>query len=466
MKSKILFISLAVVLALSFGLVGCTGDPIIEPPDAIQVGLVRDTDGALSVFECGYGGSAYRYFVDEINSGGGIDMSTYGEPLDIEITLREFDPLDWPTLTDETDKLIDVDEVHFIWGGPGTDCVFTQSLLCNSAAVPLITLEGGASSMINDGDIDGWPYVWVTLSFSNWNQISVLWDIIDAAETEDPKAWVTRIGGPGETHGLEYLEETESVFWAGNVTDDGAHQYWPPMSPAEADVIVENAKTALGTPSDPNYHVACFFTYPWQVFSLMSAVVADGAFNPPAMIFGPGANGEEFGIVYGTNCTGVMSFVVAVPSQSAALADMYAGIADQVELDWADSSLPACTQPVYMTEGEGMLDYWGHPCYIAGLEIWAAAVEDVGHLDAGYAADFNDAMKAYTESSPCPTVLGDTWFTVFGGGYGGGILAHECHPGEIAQWQGDPVVYEVVGGNDPTSALTYPMTDLWEYLTP
>jgi hypothetical protein len=38
--------------------------------------------------------------------------------------------------------------------------------------------------------------------------------------------------------------------------------------------------------------------------------------------------------------------------------------------------------------------------------------------------------------------MGDTYFTMFEPG--GGILAYECHPGEIGQWQNGQI--EIIGG--------------------
>jgi len=59
MKNRILFISLAVVLALSVGLIGCEKE-VPEGPDKVVIGLARDMDEALSFFECGAGGSTPR----------------------------------------------------------------------------------------------------------------------------------------------------------------------------------------------------------------------------------------------------------------------------------------------------------------------------------------------------------------------------------------------------------------------
>jgi hypothetical protein len=459
-KNKILFISLALVLALSIGLVGCETTP--TAPTSVLVGLVRDKDGPLSVFECGYGGSTYRWFAKKVNDDGGIYLSDYDASVDIELIVREFDPMDWVTLGDETTALIEDDEVNVVWGGPGTDCIFTQAPICNLKGVLLITLEGGASSMIWSGDIDNWPYVWATLSFSNWYQIPVLHDILDAQTLpdgdRDPKAWVTRIGGAGETHGLEYLEETITEFGEANVHDDGAHQYWPPMDPGtEAKAIIDRAIVDFGEdPENPNYDIFCAYTYPWQVAMLTIALMSSD-FDPPAILFGPGANGEDYAFGFPPGMVdGILAFVVATNETSTEMADLFSEIAVQIEADWDDTGLP-CDQGD-MTSGLQMIDYWGMPCYAAGLQMWQQAVENAGNLTSGAV---RDALAAF-ETTPATTVLGDTWFHVFGDGYGGGILDYECHPGEIGQWQSG--VYEIVGGNDPTGTFDYPYTGKWLWL--
>lgn len=438
------------ILALSVGLIGC-GEPVPEVPASIKVGLARDLDGPLAVFECGYGGIVYRWFADKVNDDGGIYLSDYDTSVDIELVIRDFDVMTWD-LADVTEALIDTDDVDFVWGGPGTDCIFTQAPICNAAAKVLITLEGGASSMISDGDIDSWPYVWVSLSFSDWYQIPVLHDML-VAEVGTPTAYITEIGGMGATHGIEYRDETIAVFGAGNVTDAGFHSYDLFANPGEADAIILAAEAAYNaTP----YDIFCAYTYPWNVAALTIALMGSN-FNPPAILFGPGGNSNDRPVSFGPYVEGTMSFIVADNYTSTAISDVYTELAAQAEADWDDSGL-SCAQGDLVT-GWDALDYWGQPCYVAALEIWAAAVEDAGNLDS---ADVRDALAAFSSGSPATTVLGNAWFTVFGGGYGGGILAYECHPGEIGQWQSGE--YRTVGGNDPTTAFNYPMTGSWFWL--
>ena len=151
--------------------------------------------------------------------------------------------------------------------------------------------------------------------------------------------------------------------------------------------------------------------------------------------------------------------MVATSETSTAMADLFDEIAVQIEADWDDTALPCApgvAGNVTMDSGLQMIDYWGMPCYAAGLQMWQKAVVAAGNLDS---TDVRDALAALNTS----TVLGaNTWFHVFGGGYGGGILDYACHPGEIGQWQGG--VYKIVGGLDTTGTFDYPYTGKWFWL--
>jgi hypothetical protein len=449
---KVLFITLAAVLALGVGLIGCGGETVPPAgPDSIIVGLARDLDGPLAVFECGYGGVVYRWFADKINDEGGIFLSEYSESVPIELKVRDFDVVTWD-IASVTEALIDSDKADFIWGGPGTDCIFTQAPVCNADATVFIGLEGGASTMINEHQIDNWPYVWPTLSFSNWYQVPVLYDILKAKLGRDPVTYMTYIGELGATHGIEYRDEAIAVFGAENVIDAGFHSYQ--LDEAGAAAIVSAAQTAYETTP---YDLFWCETYPWNVAAVTAAMLATD-FNPPAIVYGPGGNANSYPVYFGPpNAEGVMSFIVADPDTSAAISELYDELAVYVEDAWDDPTL-LCEQAPF-TSGYDGLDYWGQPCYAAGLQMWAKAVENAGDIDS---VAVRDELAKFSQTNPCETVLGDTWFTVFGNGNGGGILAYECHPGEIGQWQDGK--YVIVGGNEPTASLEFPMTDQWGWL--
>jgi hypothetical protein len=478
---KVLFITLAAVLALGLGLIGCGGEEIPPTaPDSILVGLARDINEGMEIFECYHAGPLYRYFVDQVNADGGIYLSEYDESVDIELMVRDFSVATWDVGT-VVQGLID-DGANVIWGGPSTDTIYTIAPVCNANAVNLIGLEGGAAKMVTDHQefLDNWPYVWLTLSFANWYEIPVLKGIMDDQVTgRDPIAYVTYIGGLGAEHGLEYRDETVVQFGAENVLPGGTgveHTFdMGFVDQEQANTIIQNAITALGDPADPNYDIFCAYTYPWNVAALFIAAQNFG-FNPPAMIFGPGSSQGYFSAQWGDALVeGIMSFtmanektVVTVGTPTMTMAQLYNGVAAEIDDEWATYAV--CPQPDYATSGSQMLDYWGQPCFMAGLEMWKAAVEEVGNLDNTL---IRDVLSSYSSDDPADTVFGDTWFEVFNNGLGGGILSYKCHTGEIGQWQsgimetiGYPGVTDEQPNYDITETTRFPMTDQWEWMLP
>ena len=473
---RILFISLAVVLGLSMGLIGCGGEELPpEGPEVIMLGTCRDTDEGMQDFECYHGGPYMRYWVNKVNDEeGGIYLSEYAETVPLELVVREFSVATWDIGT-VVQGLID-DGAAMILGGPSTDTVYTLAPVCNANGVILMSLEGGASMMVweHEDFIDDWPYVWVNLSFANWYEIPVLKGMMDEMVTDrDPIAYVTYIGGPGAEHGLEYKQTTIDEFGAGNVLPAGGIEHAFFMTQEEANTIIQGAIDALGDPNDPNYDIFCGYTYPWNCAALFIAAQTYG-FNPPAMIFGPGTSQGYWEVTWGDLIEGLCSFgtanyetTVKVGTPTMSMADLYDGIGAQIEDDWANYD-PPCSNYYGGTSGTDLLDFWGQPIFEAGLEMWKTAVEEVGDLDN---TAIRDVMASFSESNPCTTVFGDTWYRVFGNGYGGGIVDYMCMTGQIGQWQSG--IFEITGYDginnnlpnyDVTADFMFPMTDKWNWL--
>ena len=470
------------ILALSIGLIGCEGEGEPECPDTIIVGTARDTDEGMGVFECYHGGPAMRWFVNKVNSEGGVHLSEYDTAeedcyVDLELVVREFSVGAWDIGT-VVQGLID-DGADVIFGGPSTDTVYTLAPVCNLNGVILMSFEGGASKMVWESEsyLDNWPYVWINLSFANWYEIPVLKGIMDEAVTGTPKAYVTYIGGLGAEHGLEYLQTTMDEFGEENVLPAGSplpgveHTFdMGFIDQEQANGIIQDAKAALNTTP---YDIFCAYTYPWNVAALFVAAQTYN-FNPPAMIFGPGSSQGYFPLDWGdATIEGIMSFgtandktTVAVGTPTMSMADMYAEIGAQIEDDWLNYAT-VCPNSYNATEGTELLDFWGLPIFAAGMEMWKSAVEEVGDLDN---TAIRNVMASYNSTNPASTVFGDTWYTVFGGGLGGGIVAYECETGQIGQWQSG--IFEILGYSGITSVLpnndatsTYiAMEDDWAWL--
>jgi hypothetical protein len=474
---KILFISLAVVLALSVGLIGCgptDGLPEIpEQPTTLVIGTARDTDEYLSVFEALAAGPVMREFVDYVNNDlGGVHLKEYDTAsgdvyVPLEIDRREINAATWDVGDITADICADIDDgtVHFLWGGPGTDCIFTQAPIANGAKVVLLTFEGGATIISNDPNkLAKWPYVFLSLSYSDWYQLPVLADILEAELGRTPKAYVVHIE---REHGDEYLATAQDNF---NVVGHAEIPYDPSEYGPLVDGVVDTAIAALGDPADPDYDLFCCFAYPDHVMMTTGTAMAKG-FNPPAMIFGPGSNFGFYAYSFPSAAApdpnfvnGIMGFTVTAYAAKPEVTAVFDRIAARIDDDAGDplSGMPGLP-------GILSLDYWGIPPYWAACEMWLAAVEEVGYVDQEL---IRDAMAGF-EDDPADTILGDCWFRMYGTpGEGGGNLEYLCHTGEIGQWQSGGV-FETVGYDGITDELPnymvtadfiYPMTDQWGWL--
>lgn len=449
------------VLALSIGLIGCEGEGEGEGeviPEAIKIGLVRDLSGGLVFYDWAAGGPVYRAFNATVNAAGGIYMSGYNATLPLELKINQYD-LSAADLQLQTESLITDWGAHFIWGGPGTTTVYTQAAVCDAYGVILMTLEGGATDMIADPDkLASWSNTFINLSFSDWYQIPVLWEMLDEQTLPDgdraPKAYVIYINNE---HGQEYNLSTENVFGAGNVSSH-PHAWTATYEDIEDQIIA--AKVALNVSgNNDDYDVFCAYTYD-PILGDVVAAMMDLDFNPPAIMMGPGAETGVYLLTFGDSLEGICGFGVAnrdteiTETTSMSLPDLF----DLCTLHGTGPFPPFAYESV-----------WAYPIIWAGLEMWAQAVEDVGHLDTGYTAQVRSAMVSFNEANPCTTVLGDAWYEVFGDGLGGGVIDYLCMPGQIAQWQSG--VAEIVGPATPpypkydtTAPFNYPMTDQWDWL--
>jgi hypothetical protein len=475
MKKRILFILLAVVLAVSVSLIGCGGGEQEEEeeeeeelpplPSVLVAGTVRDTDEGLAIFEQAAAGPVMREFVEYVNDDlGGVELSAYGAgtKVPLEIDMREMSVATWDlgTLTQEICDEIADGTVHFLWGGPGTDLIYTQAPIANAANVVLLTFEGGATGISNDPNkLAVWPYVFISLSYSDWYQLPVLAKILEGELGRTAKVYVVHIQGE---HGDEYLSTAEDNF-------DVVGHAEIPYDASEYGPLVDGVMdAAIAAQTSTPYDLFCCFAYPDHVMMTTGTAMAKG-FNPPAMIFGPGANFGFYAYSFGdppdpAMIEGVMSFTVAAYAAKPEITAVYDRIAARMDDDAGDPYSGITGLPGILT-----LDYWGIPPYWACLEMWLAAVEEVGYVDQIL---LRDALAGF-EDDPIPTILADeTWFRMYGTpGEGGGNLDYLCHTGEIAQWQSG--VFETIGYDGITADLPnyittadfiFPMTDNWGWL--
>jgi branched-chain amino acid transport system substrate-binding protein len=458
MKKRILFILLAVVLAISVGLIGCAGEQeeeeeeeeIPPAPDSIVVGMSRDVNG---FFELAAFGPTYRAYFAEVNAAGGILLKEYGADYRVPIETVIRDDKDDPAQSaDNIELLIDVDKVDFLFGGCGTSHIFSQAPIANLRGYVLMTACGGATELKTS--LPGMPYVFVNLSFSDWYQLPVLAKILaEAQEADEPGVDATAyIAYIGLQHGVEYNTIAETYFLPAGINIVGSSSHSPTTTDF-SDVILE-AKSL-------DVDIFCAFTYPACVWGITTEAITQD-FNPKAFICGPGANFGLYGDPDTSGLTlaeveGVMSFAIAnYDTNGPGMDEAFDKIAAQIE---DDIGLPPELKGIGI--GQGFLDWWGHPIYWAELQIWQHAVEAVGYVDQD---KLKDELRSYnSEASGVDTILGKTWYTIFGDG--GGILAYECHTGEIGQWING--VFEIIGYEGVTTDLSrYAVTGDYVYPKP
>jgi len=438
-----------------------------EQPTKLVIGTARDTDEGLAIFEMAHAGPVMREFVEQVNLTGGVHLSAYDTAsgdcyVPLEIDRREINVAtgDIGDVTAEICADINNGDVHFLFGGPGTDCIYLQAPIANEAGVVLLTFEGVAASIANDPDkLAQWPYVFITLSYSDWYQLPVLSDTLEAELGRTPKAYVAHMVG---VHGEEYLVVAEDNF---DVLGDVEVPLT--ITQSEANIVIQNAIAAMGNPANPNYDIFCGFGYP-QIVEALTRASIDNNFNPPAMVFGAGANYRYYAHTFGDPpdpalVEGIMGLTAAAYDAKPEITAVYDAIAERMDDDEGD--------PLSGIAGwSGILsqDYWGTICYWAGMEMWLEAVERVGYVDQELLRDALAGLK----DDPADTILGDCWFRMYGApGEGGGNLDYLCHLGEIGQWQTG--VFETVGYDGITDDLPnyvvtgdfmFPMTDQWNWL--
>jgi ABC-type branched-subunit amino acid transport system substrate-binding protein len=311
-------------------------------------------------------------------------------------------------MTRLTEKLILEDNVDFLWPASGTAFIFAQAPIANKYEYLLLTAEGGATQ-IKDM-LTALPYVFVNLSFSDWNQLPVFGDIL--AEKGAKTAYVTYIA---DLHGIEY-----SGVAGIELPKRGIEIIGTKSLPPDIDDLSPVIKDAEASGAD----VFCCFAYPDQVMPATGTSIELG-YNPKAWIGGPGVNFGFYHTAFGPMVEGVLGFTCFARGSSPALDEM------------ADI--------LYTDKPEDVQDWWGHPFYWASLDVWKAAIEKAGTLDQ---VKIRDVIASASADDPLETVLGPTW-------YENGLLAKEAHLGEIGQWINGQ--FEVVGPVEKSTAdFVYP----------
>jgi hypothetical protein len=461
---KILFISLAIVLALSVGLVGCGdggGGP--TPSDTIVFAASVSETGPLADVH----NLAKKPMLDKwlaVNPNMTVGSSVY------PVEKNYLDDGSVPSnMLENTDTIIDAihaGTMHFLLGPTCTAFLEAQATKATTGKVVQMTMEGGATSLF--AHLQDYKYSFISLSFSNWFEIPVFAKLIaEAQEADEPGVNATAyIGYQNDDHGLEYKGEALKYFAKEGITVDGTYAMTSGDTGANA-ALVSAAKAANST-------ILCVFAYPEFVFTTHAEAKVQN-YTPKAMIIGPGGNFGVYGAPFmaGADAEGVMCFAVANnKTTTGTVGALMSSLENDPEIGFFST------------------DYWGAPCYWASLQMLQQSAEAVGsnNAGAGFTID-QDAFRDYLRTHKFTTVLGETWYvtpsvalnsTTYSWtdaqlqwpvptGYAG-LLNYKCHTGEIGQWQDGYI--EVVGyagiggGGDEYNLTNYEVTAPFVYPKP
>jgi ABC-type branched-subunit amino acid transport system substrate-binding protein len=433
MRNRVFLISLAVVLAISVGLVGCGGDgggP--APSDKIVIGMSRSLHGSLAVLHTYAFGAIYPIYIEMLNDAGGITVD--GTSFTVEAKVLDDDSNESKMVVNTNTLINDIKagEVHFLFGSTGPDFIAVQAPIANAAGVVLMTFDGSATFLkINPGCLPRWPYIFISLSSADWNQLPVLAPLLTSNGYDDgdgDAADTAYICWQDDACGLEYLAAAAQFFPASGISIVGSM----PINANDPKFNPITTLTAINA-TVPYPDVVCCFCYPSEVMGLTGAAIALN-YNFDAWVTALAGNFGWFGAPQtqglGDLAEGIICFAPANNKTSQPMASLF-----------NDVLTPAL--------GFDGLDFWGHPLYWAAMQMWQDAVEEVGQVVGGKFVidqdDFRNQLASYCDAgSGVATVLGTTWYHMFGANAtGGGILDYYCHTGEIGQWQDGYV--EIVG---------------------
>ena len=263
------------------------------------------------------------------------------------------------------------------------------------------------------------PYVFCTLNYADYYQMPVLADTLAEAGAETAALIYLN-----DLHGIEYDHTAMSEFTRVGITVV-MNEAIPPYT-EDVELVMKQAQAS-------GADVLCAFVYPPTTMAVVGQAIALD-YNPNAMVIGPGSTAEYFHLAFGPAVDGIIGFG-AFNRQSSPALDAYVDHFIEATKD---------TGMALFGSESGIVDYWASAIFYAGLQCLGQAIEKAGTLD-------QDAIRNVLATEHFDTIFGDTWFYTPGGSAGGGILAKECHPGEIGQWQNGAL--EVIGYEGVTAIL-------------
>ncbi len=409
MKKKLLLCVLALVLAV-LPLFACGGGGGVGEKTKIVIGAARPLSGPLNQIGDYAMGPIMKMWADKVNANGGLKVG--GKRLPVEFKIYD-DTSDLGTSTRLVEKLILQDKVDFLFPNCSTAFLYASAPLANKYKYVYLGAEGGCTTLTSM--LPELPYVFGVLNYADHYQIPALADIF--VEKGIKSAAIIYIN---DLHGVEYYHASLSEFLKKGINIVLAEAVPP---------FVENVELVLKKARDSGAEALCAYVYPPTVFSVVGQSMAIG-YNPKAMVLGPGCNFQFYYDAFGP---AVLEGLIGFGAYNKKSSPELGKFVDEFVAKF----------------GLSKMDWWGGAFYYAALECFGQAIEKAGTLD-------NTKVRDVMARERFKTILGETWFDMTKNGKGGGLLARDCHPGQIGQWQNG--TFEVIGPKNKmtTGKIVYP----------
>ena len=405
-----------VLVVTALAAVACESDTkgeVIEGKETIVIGQVRSLTGPYAFYEANAFGPVRELWLEQVNADGGIYIEDYGMKMPVEMKIYD-DGSNLDTMTQMYEKLMTEDKVDFIFGPNSTAFNFAAAGIADQYGYLMMTCEGGDRTL--EDQLDELPLFFGVLNYST-TEVPALVEIFEEVGVE-----TVAIAYNDDLHGIEYTEAMEE-----NLEGTGIEIVYNeafPYETADFSSIIRQVQDL-----DPD----CFYFpgYPEHNFPLVPQLIQAG-YNPKMLVLGPGgtfgafpfAMGGEAGPEVGYDLIeGICGYGAWSINSSQELSDLRDQMLASPALQALDFS-------------EANMDYWGHAFYMAELQMFQEALEMAGSLD-------NTEVAEILKTERFQTVLGETWFD-------NQILAEECHPGQIGQWQDG--IFEVIDVGDKRTA--------------
>jgi branched-chain amino acid transport system substrate-binding protein len=370
----------------------------------VVFGGARPITGALSAFEAGNWGPAYKLWVKDLNDAGGLSVG--GTKIPVELKVYD-DQSNLDTSTRLMTKLIQEDKVDLLMAPCSTAFLFAAAKIANDAKYVLMSAEGGATTLEEDLKKQPLPYFFQVLNYSNHYQLPTFADLMKTAGAKS-----VSICYIDDLHGIEYQKQAQVDFPAAGMQI---------LSNTAVPLDIKDMSSIIKKMQTENPDVAAFFVYP-PINPLAAGTMIQLNWSPKCVLWGPTGASQWFydsfkGALEGTMFEGAWS-VHSTPTAKAYY-----------------DKLAAFVTPANV-------DFWGGLIYRAQLEALQTVIGQVG-LDQTKIAE--GLRKGHFKTSMSDDFHFDE----------NQILNKAAYSGQIGQWQKG--IAEVVDAGDKrTAAPIYP----------